>query len=126
MGGAVGVLKAANDVRIQRLISHAGMVETQHFYTAEFGDLTPDNALMWDEPHCPLSSAFKKDLCETIASTAACIPHIRQAWLLLHGTQDSVVPISDSQKAPHCVRIVRWLPLKAVIIFSMKVQGMTC
>lgn len=99
MGGAVGVLKAANDVRIQRLITHAGMVETKHFYTAEFGDLKPDIALMWDEPHCPLSSAFKKDLCETIASTAASIPHIRQAWLLLHGTQDSVVPISDSQKA---------------------------
>ena len=41
MGGAVGVLAAARDPRIKFLISLAGMVNTEKFYNAEFGEETP-------------------------------------------------------------------------------------
>ena len=41
MGGAVGVLAAAQDPRIQFLISLAGMVNTEKFYDAEFGEEKP-------------------------------------------------------------------------------------
>ena len=55
MGGAVGVLAAANDDRIRNLISLAGMVNTQAFYDREFGEVTPGEGTMWEEPECPLS-----------------------------------------------------------------------
>src|SRR5262245_42027044 len=37
MGGAVGVLRAARDSRIKRLVSLAGMVDTKGFAQREFG-----------------------------------------------------------------------------------------
>ena len=42
MGGAVGVLRASEDSRIQLLVSLAGMVHTKAFAQREFGDVTPD------------------------------------------------------------------------------------
>ena len=62
MGGAVGVLRASEDDRIQLLISLAGMVHTKAFAQREFGDVTPDEGFMWDEPDCPLSQAYMDDL----------------------------------------------------------------
>ena len=48
MGGAVGVLRASEDKRIQLLVSLAGMVHTRAFAQREFGDVTPDEGFMWD------------------------------------------------------------------------------
>lgn len=98
MGGAVGVLAAARDPRIKFLISLAGMVNTEKFYNAEFGEETPDSGCMWEEPDCPLSSAFKNDLI-SIQSTASSISQIQVPWLLVHGTTDDVVLIDDSREA---------------------------
>ena len=98
MGGAVGVLAAARDPRIKYLISLAGMVNTEKFYNAEFGEETPDSGCMWEEPDCPLSSAFKNDLI-SIQSTASSISQIQVPWLLVHGTTDDVVLIDDSNEA---------------------------
>ena len=95
MGGAVGVLRASEDSRIQLLVSLAGMVHTKAFAQREFGDVTPDEGFMWDEPDCPLSQAYMDDLTQinTVVDRA---PQITVPWLLVHGDEDDVVPIEDS------------------------------
>jgi len=95
MGGAVGVLRAATDERIQALVSLAGMVHTQAFAEREFGDAIPDEGFMWDEPDCPLSQAYMDDMA-TIDSVAKRASEFAVPWLLVHGTEDDIVPIEDS------------------------------
>ena len=97
MGGAVGILSASQDNRIKLLVSLAGMVETKAFAQREFGDVTPDKGFMWDEPTCPLSQAYMDDLTQ-INTVVDCASKISVPWLLVHGTEDDVVPIEDSQK----------------------------
>jgi pimeloyl-ACP methyl ester carboxylesterase len=95
MGGAVGVLRASEDDRIQLLVSLAGMVHTKAFAQREFGDVTPDEGFMWDEPDCPLSQAYMDDLTQ-INTVVDLSPQITIPWLLVHGDEDDVVPIEDS------------------------------
>ena len=95
MGGAVGVLRASEDSRIQLLVSLAGMVHTKAFAQREFGDVTPDEGFMWDEPDCPLSQAYMDDLAQ-INTVVDRSPQITVPWLLVHGDEDDVVPIEDS------------------------------
>lgn len=96
MGGAVGVLRASEDDRIRYLVSLAGMVHTKQFAEIEFGGEVPDEGVMWEEPDCPLSSAFMEDL-RGIKTLVDCGPSIRSLWLLVHGSDDDVVPIGDSE-----------------------------
>ena len=96
MGGAVGVLRASEDKRIQLLVSLAGMVHTKAFAQREFGDVTPDDGFMWDEPDCPLSGAYMDDLTQ-INTVVDLAPQITVPWLLIHGDEDDVVPIEDSR-----------------------------
>ena len=95
MGGAVGVLRASEDSRIQLLVSLAGMVNTKAFAQREFGDVTPDEGFMWEEPDCPLSQAYMDDLTQidTVVDRSS---QINVPWLLVHGDEDDVVPIEDS------------------------------
>jgi pimeloyl-ACP methyl ester carboxylesterase len=95
MGGAVGVLRASKDSQIQLLVSLAGMVHTKAFAQREFGDVTPDEGFMWDEPDCPLSQAYMDDLTQ-IDTVVDLSPQITVPWLLVHGDEDDVVPIEDS------------------------------
>ena len=95
MGGAVGVLRAAADERIEVLVSLAGMVHTKAFAEREFGDVTPDKGFMWDDPDCPLSQAYMDDIA-TIDSVAKHASKFAVPWLLVHGTEDDIVPIEDS------------------------------
>ena len=95
MGGAVGVLRAAADERIEVLVSLAGMVHTKAFAEREFGDVTPDKGFMWDDPDCPLSQAYMDDMA-TIDSVAKHASKFAVPWLLVHGTEDDIVPIEDS------------------------------
>ena len=95
MGGAVGVLRASEDKRIQLLVSLAGMVHTRAFAQREFGDVTPDEGFMWDEPDCPLSQAYMDDLTQ-IGTVVDLASQIAVPWLLVHGDEDDVVPIEDS------------------------------
>ena len=95
MGGAVGVLRASEDKRIQLLVSLAGMVHTKAFTQREFGDVMPDKGFMWDEPDCPLSQAYMDDLAR-IDTVVDLSPQIVVPWLLVHGGEDDVVPIEDS------------------------------
>lgn len=95
MGGAVGVLRAAKDPRIKALVSLAGMVHTKDFAQREFGMVKPGEGFMWDDSNCPLSQAYMDDMA-AIGSTLGQAAKIRVPWLLVHGTEDDVVPIQDS------------------------------
>jgi len=95
MGGAVGVLRAASDERIQVLVSLAGMVHTKAFADREFGDVTPNNGFMWDDPDCPLSQTYMDDMA-AIDSVAKHASKFAIPWLLVHGSEDDIVPVQDS------------------------------
>jgi len=97
MGGAVGVIRTTTDSRIDFLISLAGMVHTAKFTKVEFGDQIPDQGFMWDEQNCPLSSAYVDDLTR-IDSVLSLGSQIQIPWLLVHGTEDDVVPIAESRE----------------------------
>jgi pimeloyl-ACP methyl ester carboxylesterase len=98
MGGAVGVLTAARDLRIRALVSLAGMTHTAEFCDREFGGEIPGAGFMWDEPDCPYSVAFADDM-HQIGSTLDAAAAVTQPWLLIHGTADDVVPPRDGRDA---------------------------
>ena len=95
MGSAIGVLTASIDSRIQLLISLAGIVKTQVFSQAEFGVVSPNNAYMRGDPKCPLSHEFVDDM-KQINSVLPRASSVEIPWLLVHGTADEIVPITDS------------------------------
>ncbi|QXD26189.1 alpha/beta fold hydrolase [Opitutia bacterium ISCC 51] len=97
MGAAVGVIRAAEDKRINALVSMAGMVDTKAFAQTEFGEEVPDAGLMWEETDCPLSSLFMNDLCTTVGNVESWICKVEVPWLLVHGTGDDVVLPQDSE-----------------------------
>ena len=96
MGAAVGVLRAADDPRIQFLVSMAGMVHTAAFAEREFGDLKPGVDTMWEKPGCVLSAAYLDAMRQT-GNVLDAARRIRAPWLLVHGTADDVVPVQDSR-----------------------------
>jgi pimeloyl-ACP methyl ester carboxylesterase len=96
MGAAIGVLTAAQADKIQRLVSLAGMVDTNAFAVTEFGDEIPDEGCMWEEESCPLSQAFMDDLCQTVGTVIEQSSRVSVPWLLVHGSADDVVLPQDS------------------------------
>lgn len=96
MGGAVGVLRAADDDRINWLVSLAGMVHTQAFAEREFSDQEPDSGFMWEDEDCPLSSTYTDDMA-AIDSVVDRGGDVLVPWLLVHGGDDDVVPLQDSK-----------------------------
>ncbi|MFA6543466.1 MAG: alpha/beta fold hydrolase, partial [Limisphaerales bacterium] len=96
MGGAVGVLRASQDDRIRQLVSLSGMVRTAAFAQREFGTVKPGEGFMWDDEKCPLSQAYMDDLAQ-IGTVLDAAPKIKVPWLLVHGTEDDVVPIQDAK-----------------------------
>lgn len=103
MGGAVGALTAARDERIKVLVSLAGMVHTKQFCDREFGDVTPDAGVMWEDDDFPLSQKYVDDL-HHIGNTLDAARELRIPWLLLHGLEDDVVLPSDSQDLKEVLR----------------------
>jgi pimeloyl-ACP methyl ester carboxylesterase len=95
MGGAVGLLCAAADERIHALVSLAAIAHTAEFAGRMFGHLSPGD-LMLDKPKCPLSTDFMADL-ERIGSVIGAAPEVHVPWLLVHGTEDEIVPVQDSR-----------------------------
>jgi pimeloyl-ACP methyl ester carboxylesterase len=98
MGGAVGVLRARSDPRIRKLVSLAGMVHVQRFMERHFGQLVPGRDGMLGRERCPLTRAFLDDArrIDTVLPAAA---ELRIPWLLVHGTSDEFVPVSESIEA---------------------------
>lgn len=97
MGGAVGVLSASKDERIELLISLAGMVYTKKFCETEFGDQKPGKGCMWEDEECPLSQAFVDDM-NQIDNVLDRTEKIEVPWLIVHGDADDVVPVEESQE----------------------------
>ncbi len=97
MGGAVGVLRSAKDPRIKALVSLAGMVHTKAFAEREFGMVKPGEGFMWDDTNCPLSQKYMDDMA-ALGSVVGEAAKIRVPWLLIHGTEDDVVPIQESRE----------------------------
>ena len=98
MGGAVGVLTAARDPRIEVLVSLAGMTHTADFVKREFGDQVPGEGFMWDEQDHPFSTTYAEDL-RLIGDTLSAAEAVEQPWLLIHGDADDLVPIRDGRDA---------------------------
>ena len=98
MGSAVGVLTAASDLRIRMLVSLAGMTRTADFVEREFGGLRPGKDCMWDEPDHPLSEGFLADL-RSIGHILPAAATVTQPWLLIHGSDDDLVPVQDGRDA---------------------------
>lgn len=98
MGGAVGLTAASLDQRIEVLVTLAGMVFTEEFLEREFGDVVPDEGLMWDEDDCPLSRNFVDDM-ESIGDLLDEAGELGRPYLLIHGTADDVVLPEDSEQA---------------------------
>ncbi len=98
MGSAVGVTTAASDLRIELLVSLAGMAHPAEFFEREFGQLTPGTDCMWEEPEHPLSEAFAASM-RSLPSIAPAAAKLTQPWLLIHGTEDDLVPVQDSRDA---------------------------
>jgi pimeloyl-ACP methyl ester carboxylesterase len=96
MGAAVGVLRAVQDPRIRFLVSLGGMAHTADFAQREFGMETPGKGFMWDNPACPLSELFMRDM-QTIGNVTQAASQVSVPWLFVHGTADDVVPMQDSQ-----------------------------
>lgn len=96
MGGAVSTLIAVEDARVKALATLAGMIDTKKFAQTEFGDLTPDEDVMWEDEDCPLSSVFMKDLCDKVENVLPRAKNITIPWLLIHGSADDVVLPADT------------------------------
>lgn len=103
MGAAVGVLTAKKNLHIQCLVSLAGMVRTAEFVEREFGDVEVGEGCMWEDEQFPLSHKFDRDLRE-IGDVLDCAATVMQPWLLIHGADDDVVPVSDSEAAYDAAR----------------------
>ncbi len=97
MGGAVGVLRAGVDARIEHLISLAGMVKPRDFVEAEFGAVTPDAGFMWDEPDCPFSSTFASDL-RSLDSLVPAAAQVKVPALFVYGADDDLVPVAHGRE----------------------------
>lgn len=97
MGGAVGVLTAAREPRIQALVSLAGMVRVRWFFETHFAHLAPGEPML-EKPECPWSLALLDDArrIDTVLPQAA---RVDVPWLLVHGDADELVPYQDSVDA---------------------------
>ena len=95
MGGAVGLLRASEDRRIKSLVSLAAVTHTAEFVQRMFGHLTHGD-FMLEKPHCPYGPALESDLM-ALGSLADKAESIRVPWLIVHGSDDDVVPPQHSR-----------------------------
>ena len=93
MGGAVGVLRASIDPRIEALVSLAGMFHVHAFMQRTFGHL-PYGGLMLDKPGCLWNAALEDDGLR-LGSLEDQAAAVRVPWLLVHGDADELVPLQD-------------------------------
>jgi len=94
MGGAVGVTFASEDPRLAALVTLASVTHTAAFCERMFGDLQPGQPML-DKPHCPWSANLRDDL-HRLESIAPRAPRVGCPFLIVHGTEDDVVPVQDS------------------------------
>ncbi|HEX6211448.1 MAG TPA: alpha/beta fold hydrolase [Methylomirabilota bacterium] len=94
MGGAIGVLRAADDPRIASLVSLAGMVHVHAFMKRQFGHLQLGDPML-DKPGCPWTRSLADDAAR-IGSVLPQAARLEIPWLLVHGDADELVPLADA------------------------------
>jgi len=87
-GATVGTLVGAKDTRIQLLVSLAGLAETKEFC---MNIPNPESV----DDNSQLSENLKEDL-KKIKSVYSLSASIMIPWLLIHGSEDKIVPVTDS------------------------------
>ena len=110
MGGAVGLLTAAQDARIDVLVSLAAITDAREFVERMFGDLE-EGAPMLGKPQCPFGRVLETNL-RDLGSIEAHGAAIGVPWLAVHGTADDMVPAWNTERlfAANRVRLqVAWL-----------------
>lgn len=95
MGGAVGILRAAHDARIEALVSLAGMFHVHPFMQRTFGHLVPGDGLMLDKPGCVWNRTLEGDAARLVSLTTQAAA-VTVPWLLVHGDADELVPLQDA------------------------------
>ena len=65
--------------------------------TEKLAGLKPGEGFMWDDTNCPLSQRYMDDMAR-ISSVLDLAADIHVPWLLIHGTEDDVVPIQESRE----------------------------
>jgi pimeloyl-ACP methyl ester carboxylesterase len=95
MGSAVGIVRAAADPRIRAFVGLAGIAHTAEFVTRMFGHLRPGDPML-DKPGCPFGETLRDDLL-ALGAVVDLAPSVKGPWLLVHGTADEVVPVTDSR-----------------------------
>jgi pimeloyl-ACP methyl ester carboxylesterase len=96
MGAATGVFTAVEDFRIHTLISLAGMAHTAEFAEREFAGLVPGEDCIWEDASFPLSETLVDDM-KARGSVLPIVGKLIQPWLIIHGLEDDVVPVTDSR-----------------------------
>ena len=61
------------------------------FVKREFGDVTPGEGVMWDEPDCPLSKQFVDDM-DAIGDVLGDAADVTQPWLLMASAVPESIP----------------------------------
>ena len=97
MGGAVGTLLAARELRVRALVSLAGMFHVGRFFEKHFAQL-PFGAPMLGKAACPWSRALADDAAR-VGSLHDAAARVRVPWLLVHGDADEMVPLEDANDA---------------------------
>ena len=94
-GATVGTLLSADDSRIQLLISLAGLVETKKFYfNLQNAEFASEGAPLRNKLDV-LSENQAEDL-KILKSVYPQSKSILIPWLLIHGSDDKLIPITDS------------------------------
>ena len=103
MGAAVGALTVGRDERIKLMVSLAGMVYTRAFCEREFAEHLPEKDGMWGDEAFLLSQKFIDDL-TCVGSTMDAVRGLRTPWLLIHGSEDDVIPPVESEDLLNVLR----------------------
>lgn len=94
MGGAVGLQRALQDERLAALVSLAAVTHCNEFITRMFGELEFGMPML-EKSQCPYGPALLEDM-RRLDSLAAGASGVRVPWLILHGSDDDVVPPQHS------------------------------
>jgi pimeloyl-ACP methyl ester carboxylesterase len=94
MGGAVGLLRASTDRRIRTLVSLSAVTHAAEFMRDMFVHLRPGDPIL-DKPHCPFSAELRADLL-SLGSLTSVAGEVSVPWLVVHGTNDEIVPSRHS------------------------------
>lgn len=103
MGGGISIIKAAEDKRVSHLITMASVATFRNLWPAQIEQQWKLSGVMHFPNHrtgqqMPVKSTLLEDLERNpgrlnILARAA---DVKQPWLLVHGTADSVVPLSHA------------------------------